>query len=280
MSGVKRKKMKSSKSSKLAIAVLILFLFCLFLPFYIMIVMSFKDQTQALQNFWLPTFPLKLDNYVSAWESISMYYVNSFKISILTVAGIILVSVFAGYSFAKYKYRFKEQLYFGVIAFTMIPTGLILIPMYLNILQFGLNNNSFGVILPRIATGAVMATMLTRGHFETIPDSIFESARIEGAGELTILGRIVLPLSKPVIGTIAVMDFFGTFNEYMWPYIVLSDDKLKTVPIGLAKLAGAYGTDFGYQMAGYTLAAIPLVIIFLFTMKIYVGGITAGAIKA
>lgn len=268
------------KKTILQYFILIFFAVCLFAPLYIMFVMSFKDETQIIQNFWAITFPLHFNNYVEAWKTISIYYLNSFKVTFLTVAGILLVSTLAGYAFAKLEFKFKETLFYSLMAFKMIPVSLMLIPMFITITQMSLNDNHFGVILPGIATSSIVAVLLSRGFFEAIPDSIFESARMEGASEITVLVHIVIPLSKPILGTIAIFNFFSCFNAYMWPYLVLSTDRLKTIPIGLARLAGQYGVNFGFQMAGYSLAAIPVIIVFLCTSKIYISGITAGAIKA
>ena len=124
-----------------------------------------------------------------------------------------------------------------------------------------------------------MAVMLTKSFFDQLPDSLFEAAKIDGAGELKTLTNILIPLSKPIIGTVIVFNFFTYFNQFMWPYIVLSDKALKTIPIGLAALAGENGVDFGLQSAGYSIVAIPLIILFLATSKIYVNGITSGAVK-
>lgn len=261
-------------------AVLIIFALVMFMPLYIMIVISFKNELQTVSNFWWFSFPMQFKNYVKAWNTIVIYFYNSIKVTTLTVVGIMIVSTLAGYAFAKLKFKGKEFLFYTIMAFRMIPTSLLLIPMFINLLSLNLNNSHFGIILPNIATGSVIAILLARGFFESIPDSLFESAKLDGANELRILTSMVLPLSKPILGTIAVYNFFGTFNQFIWPYIVLSDDKLKTIPIGLERLAGQYGINFGLQMAGYTLASLPIIIIFILTMRLYVSGITAGAVKA
>lgn len=262
-----------------SISILTITFIILIFPFYIMIVTSLKSGTQFIQNFWGIEFPIQLENYSRAWKSISLYFGNSVKVTVLTVGGLLLVVIPAGYSFARFNFRGKNILFYLIMAFSMIPATLLLVPMFLNVLDLGLNDSHWGVVLPNIATFSVVAIMLTRSFFQQIPVSLFESAYIDGARESMILRKIVIPLSKPIIGTVAVINSFNTFNQYMWPFIILSDNKLKTVPIGLATLAGQHGVNFGYQMAGYTLAALPLLIIFASTSKLYVSGITAGAIK-
>ena len=272
-------KKKTNVSDIIITAILIVLLVITLLPLIIMVFTSLKDESQILQNFWGISWPLRFDNYVLAFDEIYRYFFNSLFVTSVTVCGILVVSIFAGYAFGKLVFPGRNGLFLAVMGFKMIPTGLLIIPMFINILALNLDNNYFGVILPNIATGSVVATMLSRSFFMQIPDDIFEAARIDGAGELKLLSNILIPLSKPIIGTIAVMNFFTYFNQYMLPYIVLSDDSIKTIPIGIAKLAGENGVNFGLQTAGYTLVAIPLVILFICTSKIYVGGITSGAVK-
>ena len=251
----------------------------MFVPFYLMIAISFKSSTQYVKNFWSFNFPLKVENYTKAWDIINKYILNSFFISFVSVFGIIVISALAGYAFAKYEFKGKNALFFLILAFNMIPASLMLIPMYLNVLNLGLNNNLWGVILTDIATNSIVPIMLARAFFEEIPDSIFESARMDGAAELRLVTSIVLPLSKPIISTIAIFSFFGIFNEYMWPMLVLADDSLKTIPVGLAKLSGQFGVDFGLQMAAYSIIAVPLMLLISFFMRYFVQGISAGAVK-
>lgn len=272
-------KNKTKLCDVIVITILMLMLVITIIPFVVMLFTSFKDETQILQNFWGISFPLHVENYVRAFNEIYKYFYNSLKVTVITVVGILFVSILGGYTFGKLKFKGRNSLFLLIMAFRMVPTGLLIIPMFMNVMSFGLDNNHFGVILPNIATGCVVGIMLSRSFFMQIPDEIFEAARIDGAGEAKLFTTILIPLSKPIIGTIAVINFFNYFNQYMWPYIVLSDDSLKTVPIGLAKLAGENGVDFGFQMAGYSLVAIPLVIMFLCMSNIYVGGLTAGAVK-
>lgn len=271
---------KTTKSSVTAVTILSVFAVLTIFPFYIMIATSTKDQMGFVTNFWGIQLPVHIINYVKTWSIINKYIFNSLKVSVLTVVGIIIVSVPAGYAFAKMNFPGKEKAFTMVMAFKMIPATLLLIPMFINIMVLKLNDTHMGVILPNIAMGSVVSVILVRGFFENIADSIFESARLDGANEIKIMTSIVVPMSKPVIGTISLFNFFGIFNQYMWPYIVLSSNELKTIPIGLNHMLGQYGVDFGLQMAAYTIVSIPLVILIASTMKIYVGGISAGAVKA
>ncbi len=249
-------------------------------PFYIMLVTSAKSQVEFVTNFWGFAKNPVWENFSRAWGVVDGYIFNSFYITILSTLGVVIISVLAGFAFAKQTFRGKNTLFAVVLAFNMIPMALMMVPMFINLLRLHLVDTRWGVILPSIAMSCIMPVILSRGFFETIPDSLFEAARIDGASELSILARIVVPLSKPIIGTIALITFFGVFNSFMLPYIVLSNDALKTIPIGLNKLTGQFGVDFGLQMAAYSIVSVPLVILIAATMKIYLRGIVAGAVKA
>lgn len=267
-------------SQGVLVALLLVFAVLTLFPFYIMFVTSLKSQIEFATNFWGFAANPVWGNYAKAWAAVSKYIFNSFYITIITTLGVVIVAVLAGFAFAKLRFRFQEAIYGVLLAFNMIPAALLLVPMFMNVLKMGLNDTRWGVILPSIAMSAIMPVILSRGFFESIPDSLFEAARIDGAGELQVVWRIVVPLSKPIIGTVSLFTFFGVFNNFMWPYVVLSSDALKTIPIGLNKLTGQFGVDFGLQMAAYSLVSIPLVVLIASTMKIYLRGITAGAVKA
>lgn len=272
-------KKKISVSQILIVTYLSIMALVTIFPFYLMLVTSTKDQIGFIQNFWGVQFPVCIDNYIKAWDVISIYALNSFKVTLFTVVGVLLVSVLAGYAFAKLKFKGKNFLFYLLMMFQMIPVTLILIPMLINVNVLGMNDTHAGVILPQIATGCIMPIMLARGYFYSIPDAIFEAARIDGAGEMRIIGTIVIPVSKPVLGSICLFTFFSSFNSFMWPYIVLSSDELRTIPIGLNRLVGQYGTNFGFQMAAYAIVSIPLMLLILSTLRIYVEGMNLGAVK-
>jgi multiple sugar transport system permease protein/raffinose/stachyose/melibiose transport system permease protein len=270
---------EKNRGSLVATIILAFFAILTIAPFYIMIATSTKDQMGFITNFWGVQFPINYINYIKTWTLINGYIFNSIKVTVLTVIGIILVSIPAGFAFAKMNFPGKEKTFTLIMAFKMIPATLLLIPMFINIIALKLNDTHMGVMLPNIAMGSIVSVILVRGFFEALPDSIFESARLDGANEIKIMSSIVVPMSKPIIGTVALFNFFGVFNQFMWPYIVLSSNELKTIPIGLNSLLGQYGVDFGLQMAAYTIVSIPLVILIASTMKVYVSGITTGAVK-
>ena len=261
------------------ITIIILFAIVTLFPFYLMIVTSTKSQFEFATNFWGIAFPIEWKNYVVAWNSMYKYILNTLKVTAIYVVGNGILSIMAGYAFAKMKFKGKELLYTLLLAFQMIPNALILIPQFLNVYKMGLYNTHAGVIIPLLGSGAIVSTMLARSFFSNIPDSILESVRVDGGNEFTIVTKILIPLSKPIIGTNALFAFFNMFNNYMWPFLMLNDERLKVISIGLKSLTGQYGVNYGVQMAAYTIMCIPMMILIACTMKFYVSGISAGAVK-
>lgn len=249
------------------------------LPIYLMLVTSTKSTFQFATNFWGIAIPPKWDNYVTAWGSIGKYMFNTVKVAVMNVCGTLLISVLAGYAFAKMKFKGRNALFMFILAFRMIPGTLTLIPNFLNTYKLGLYNTHLGVVLPGLAGAAFMPMLMTKAFFEGLPDDIFEAIRMDGANEVQVLTKLVLPLSRPIVLTNALFIFFGAFNSYVWPLLILSDDKKKMIATGLNSFAGAYGTDYGIQMAAYTIVSVFLMILVSLTMKTYVEGITAGAVK-
>lgn len=249
------------------------------MPMYIMFATSTKSATEFATNFWGIAWPPKWSNYVTAWNGIKHYVVNTLICSSMTVFFSTTFAVLAGYAFAKMRFKGKDTLYMVIMAFRMVPGTLLLIPNFLMAYRMGLYNTFWGVVLPGLAGVSFMPMILVMNHFRTIPDSIFEAARIDGANEWAIIKKILLPLGKPIILTCMLFTFFGTIGTYTWPLLILRDDSLKTVAIGLTAFSGQYGTDYGVQMAAYSIVSGALMILVALTMKTYISGITAGADK-
>lgn len=248
-------------------------------PIYLMLATSTKSTFQFATNFWGVAVPPKWSNYAIAWESIGKYMFNTIKVAIMQVGGTLVISILAGYAFAKMSFRGKTALFMLIMSFRMIPGTLTLIPNFLNTYKLGLYNTHMGVVLPVLAGLSFMPLLMTKSFFEGIPDDIFEAFKIDGANEFNTITKLVLPLSKPIVATSALFTFFGAFGQYVWPLLILADDKKKMIATGLMSFAGAYGTDYGVQMAAYSIVSVLLMVIVSLTMKTYVEGITAGAVK-
>lgn len=182
-----------------------------------------------------------------------------------------------GYGFAKYEFKGKEKFFFLMLATIMIPGLLSIIPWFILMSKFNWLNTFYPLIIPGIANA--FGIFLMRQFMEDIPDDIIDSARIDGCGEFEIFIRIILPMSLPALGTLGILTFLGSWNNYMQALLILHDDTLFTIPVALSKLGGKIDQNWGAQMAGTTLAIAPIVIAYVLASKQFISGITEGATK-
>ncbi|KKI90364.1 hypothetical protein WQ54_20585 [Bacillus sp. SA1-12] len=250
-------------------------------PFFYMIITSFKTNGQFYSNFFGITFPLHFENYATAWEAIGGYIFNSVLIGLVSVIIIIATSALAGYSFARLRYKGKNFLYMSVVALLMIPGLLTLIPLFLLVKSFALLDSYIGLIIAFAAGGQAFTIFVFRQSFASLPEELFEAARIDGCGELRVFWQIVLPLSKPIIGTMAIWNLLSIWNEYMMPLVLMSNPDKFPITVGLIQFESQFvsQTLYGPMFAGYTIASLPLLILFLFTMRLFMKGLTSGAVK-
>jgi ABC-type glycerol-3-phosphate transport system permease component len=263
-------------------AILILVLLFSFFPLYLMVVISFKDNVQFANNPWVfdPVNQWHWGNWAIAWSSVRNYIANSVVTSVGAVALCLCMAVPTAYVLARYRFPGRSLLYYLLVGSMFLPgTAATLVTMFMLLKGLGLINSLWALILTGAVGGQVVCVFILRQFIEDIPKELFESARIDGAGHFQQIWNIVLPMSGSIMGTLAIMEFLGAWNNLMLPLLVLRDDELLTIPAGLMRLDGEYVKQWGELMAGYTLSAIPLVILFLFTMRLFVKGLTAGAIK-
>jgi ABC-type glycerol-3-phosphate transport system permease component len=260
---------------------LAVFLVLTFVPLAIMVTMSFRNNGQIYANFWGLPDPWLFSNYVQGFTSVIHYAVNSIADSLASVALIVVLSSLSGYVFARHRFPGKEVLYVLILGLLMIPGILTLIPAFVLTHQLGIWNTPLALILPWTAGGQVLGIFLCRSFIASLPEELFEAGRIDGAGELQLWYRVAVPLSWPILMTIAILSMVNNYNDFIWPLLVISSDSLQVISVGLTQFTTAHGvTDYGPQMAAYVVASIPLLIVFLFGMKYFIQGITSGAIKA
>jgi ABC-type glycerol-3-phosphate transport system permease component len=251
-----------------------------FAPFFFMLTLSVKDNAEFYKSFWAITPPFHWENFGNAIGELLPYLVNSVIVTGASVVGVVVLSCFAAYAFARFHFLGREILYYMVLAVMMIPSILLLVPQFLLVKNLGLLGTRWALILPYIAAGQVLAVFIMRAFFAGLPEELFEAARIDGAGEVGAFWRIALPLTKPVLGTVAIMQVLYVWNDYVWPFVVTSQSPtLRTLVVGLVAFQQRHYTDWGPLMAGYTIGALPLVIVFFFAVRYFVEGLTAGALK-
>lgn len=277
----------------LVIGVLTLLVILTLLPFYMTILMSQKTNGEILNDFWAFPRELRLDYYKSAYTFIHRYIINSMVICTMVVAAVVFLSSLSGYVFARLDFAGKDTLFSAMLALMMIPALLTLIPAFLWYKNFpfvggndwlghggrGFLNSRLVLVIPFVAGGQVFGTFLCRTFFESLPKTLFEAARIDGASEFQIWRTIAVPLCIPILATLAIISFVGAYNDYVWPLLTVSDDAIQVFPVGVTKFGAEGNLDYGPVMAGYLIGSIPLILVFSVGMKYYVEGLTKGAVK-
>ena len=189
----------------------------------------------------------------------------------------LFVNSMAGYAFAKLRFAGRDRLFRLLLAALVIPAQVSMLPLFLMLKGLGCINTYWGVIIPGMAS--IFGIFLVRQYALTIPDSVLDAARVDGAGELRIYRTLVLYLCAPVLATLGLFTFMGTWNDFMWPLIVFADRDLYTLPVALANLAGEHVQDTELMMAGAVLTVLPVVLLFVLLQRYYVAGILAGGVK-
>lgn len=253
-----------------------------FIPFAWMVSTSLKDisEVYAFPPEFLPE-TLKWSNYADAWNALpfDIFFLNSLIVAVVTTVGVVLTSSMAGYSFARLRYPGRDKIFLAYLGTLMIPFPVLMVPLFVIMKNLQLVDSLWSLILPAIFTPA--GTFLMRQFILTLPRELEESARVDGCGFFGIYWRIVLPLMKPVIATLGIFTFLGSWNEFLWPLITISSIDHKTLPLGLtmfqSRLAGR--TPWDQIMASATFSIIPVLIVFIVGQKYYVQGIVTTGIK-
>jgi len=205
------------------------------------------------------------------------WFMNSLIVSVVSTLGILLFDSMAGYVFAKKQFPGRDFLFWMMISTMMIPGQVTLVPMYILVTRLGIKGSLYSVIFPPLAM--VFGVFLMRQFMKTIPTELIEAAKIDGAYELSIYWKIILPLSKPALATLGILVFMSVWNSFLWPLIILNKDYLFTLPVGLKSLQDKNLVDYGLLMSGASISAIPMFIVFLFFQKYFVKGLTLGSLK-
>ena len=220
--------------------------------------------------------------YRMAWaEVLNETTWNSLFIVLLTVTGVLLLGSTTAYIFSRHRFPGHKLLFLLILSVLMIPGVLTLVPAYLIVKSLGLLDSYWVMVLPYVSGGQIMAIFLFKGFFDGLPEDLFESARLDGAGHAAIYLNIVLPLSKPIMSVVAILTSMGAWNNFLWPFITVGDDAYLPITAGLYKMSqSALAANVSTMLAGYVVASIPLLLLFVFATKPFVQGVTSGAFKA
>jgi ABC-type glycerol-3-phosphate transport system permease component len=259
-----------------AVGIMLLF------PYVLMVIISFKDVYQFDHSPFLPTFPLHFDNYFGssgAFRTLWRYIVNTIFVAGVSAIGAVAVAALSAHVFARYRFPGKETLFYLIIALLMIPAILKLVPQFILIKSLGLFNTPWALIMPYIAGGQVFAIFILRQFFASLPEELFEAARMDGASEPRAFLMISLPLSQSILGVVTVMHVLSSWNDLIWPLVTLTSPSNFTLTLGLFAFRNENWTNWGPLFAGYVIASIPLLLLFSFTSRLFVEGLASGSLK-
>jgi ABC-type glycerol-3-phosphate transport system permease component len=261
-------------------ALLVFLALLTFGPLLFTLMTSFKDNEQFDYHFWTPTLPLHAGNYLLAWDQIRRYMLNSVVVTASSIALTVAVSACAAYAFGRGRFPGRGLLFYAVIGLMMFPGVLLLIPTFRLVQQMGMLNTLWVLILPYAAHQQIISIFIMRSFFATMPEELFEAARMDGASEVQNFRLIALPLALPILGAIATITLISSWNDYIWPLLTITEASLRTITLGLTFFAvGEFQTAYGPLMAGYVIAALPLIVLFSLFMRMFIDGMTAGAVK-
>ncbi|MGR9242465.1 carbohydrate ABC transporter permease (plasmid) [Rhizobium leguminosarum] len=271
---------KVSLKSVAIYAIVIAVTLIMLLPFAWMLSASLKLSRDvfAFPIEWVPSEP-QWHNYVDIWTKIplALFIYNTSKLTIIVTLLQLLTSSFAAYAFAKLNFPYKNTLFLGYIATIAMPWQVYMVPQFLLMREFGLNNTHLALICLQAFTA--FGVFLMRQFYMSIPTELCEAARIDGMNEYQIWARIMLPLSKPALSTLTIFTFVTTWNDFLGPMIYLTKTELKTVQIGLRMFISQYSAEYGLIMAASVVALIPVLVVFLSLQRFFVEGIASTGLK-
>ena len=255
-----------------------------FVPFAITLLLSFRPSASIYLNFWQLPWPPTTANYAGAWKALAAPLLRSVVVCAVSIGGILALALPCAYSFARLKYAGRTVIYRLIMAVLLIPTVILLTPLFSLSRQLGLVGNLWGLVVYYIATGLPLSIFLLTPFLAKQDDEIFQAARIDGATETAILLRIAIPLAVPILATIAIMTFLNLYNDFIWPSLVLQQNN-QTAMLALANFAPPTSTGFssrpdvGMQTAGYGIVALPQLLVLGAGMRYFIQGLTSGAVK-
>jgi ABC-type glycerol-3-phosphate transport system permease component len=279
--------MKNTKQIRVPWFQIIIFLIALvlllltFIPVFTMVFLSLKSTVQIYGDFFALPNPVEWSNYNKAIGMLIPNMINTLLVVSAGTALTLVLCMMSGYVFARLNFPLKNFLYLAIIALMMVPGVLLLTPQYSLVQKYGIYNTWWALILPWASGGQIFGILLCRTSISSLPGEMFESARMDGCSELKALLRIALPLSKPILSTLAVMNMVAFYNDFIWPLLVIENNSKQVINVVIRVFQSMTGTvDLGSMVAGFVFATIPLLVLFIFTSRLYIEGITSGAIKA
>lgn len=261
--------------------VLILYSLINVYPILWMVMNSFKSRQEfSVDKLGLPN-QFVVQNYIDAWNTANFkdFFLNSIIVSVTAVVITVLFGALAAYFLSRFSFRMSNLIYSFFIFGLLVPIHATLVPMFLLMQNLGLLNTRISLVLPYVAFNLPVTIFLLYSFMKAFPKDIEESAIMDGAGIFRIFWSIIAPMSRPALATVTILSFINNWNEFVFALVLINDSALQTLPLGLQNFAGQYSTNYVAQMAGLSMALIPVLVVFLFLEKELVKGMTAGAVK-
>lgn len=252
------------------------------LPSIGVVLTSLKSNAEiGREGIWTLPDQASLENFQVAWETgnAQKYLLNSLKVTVPATVISILFGVLTGYALSKLSFPGSDSLFTFLVAGMFIPPQVVMIPLFRMFNRAGLYDTLWPMIIVHIGFGIPICTLVMKNFFSTIPTAIREAAVIDGANELRVLIRVMLPLSLPSLAVLATLQFTWIWNDFLWPVIFTRSDDARTIMFGLASLRGQYSVAYGTQSAMALIASVPTLVIFIFFQKYFIRGLTLGSVK-
>jgi ABC-type glycerol-3-phosphate transport system permease component len=265
--------------SQLAIhAILIVVAVFTFVPLLMLVSLSLKDLTQFNSSPMGVSLPFHFENYAAAWKFMQDPLIHNIVVGVMATALSLMMAAAAAFVFARFDFPLRNTLFFALMILLLVPGTVLLVPTYQLIIQFGLQNTLWSLILPYAAHQTLIIFVL-RTFFAELPGEMFDAAKVDGASVLQLFWRIAIPLSLPVLSAMAIFQVWFIWNDYAWPTLVANSPEARTAVTGLIYFNDFSRPEPGAGMAAAVLASLPVLILFLFTMRTFIAGLTAGAAK-
>jgi arabinosaccharide transport system permease protein len=278
-----KKKSRFTLQSLVMLGIFVVMAIVILTPFVSIFLASLRPGKEIMRQglgFNLDTSVMSLDNYFFLFTDGTQYFTwfkNSLVITVVQTLLTLVVSAFVGYGFAMYNFRFKNLLFVCVLLTMMVPMEIIMLPLYQLVIKIGLIDSMWGVILPFAA--APLPIFFFRQYLSGIPKDFLDAARVDGCSEYGIFWRIILPLMKPAFAAMGIFVGMNSWNNFLWPLIVLNSKENITLSIGLSTLITPYGNNYDVLIAGAVFSVIPVVVLFILFQKYFIAGMTAGGVK-
>jgi raffinose/stachyose/melibiose transport system permease protein len=262
-------------------ALMAIYVLLIFYPLFNMIVSSLKTTREIFQNpFGLPE-KLLFGNYRAVWvdRGFGVYFKNSFVVTAIAMAFVILLGSMAAYGVSRYQYKLRTWVYMLFLSGIMLPLKIAIIPLFLIIKNLGLMDTQLSIILIFIAMGLPSTVFILSGFMKTIPLDLEYAARIDGCNDWGIYRRIVMPVTQSAIALVTIYNAVPIWNDFFFPLVFIQSNRLKTLPVGLSTFFGQFSTNWSLLFTGLSIAIVPMLVLYVFMSKYFIRGMTAGAIK-